>query len=67
MKIRFDEESDIIYIRLDDTKKIVDSEEVKNGVVVDFENQNRVVGIEILGVKKNIPLKQLKSIAFELT
>ena len=66
MKIRFDEESDIIYIRLDDSKKIVDSEEVKSGVVFDFDDQNRIVGIEILGVKRNIPLKQLKNIAFEV-
>ena len=39
---------------------------MKSGVVFDFDDQNRIVGIEILGVKRNIPLKQLKNIAFEV-
>ena len=67
MKIRFDEESDIVYIRLDDSKKIMDSKEIQSGIVLDFDDNSRVIGIEILGVKKYISLKQLKKFKFEVT
>ncbi|MCY4524043.1 MAG: DUF2283 domain-containing protein [Halobacteriovoraceae bacterium] len=66
MNIRFDEESDVIYIRLDDSKKITDSEEVQSGIVLDFDDKGGVIGIEILGVKKHIPLDQLKKFNLEV-
>jgi len=35
MKVHFDPKSDALYFRLDDSK-IVESEEVKPGVILDF-------------------------------
>ena len=66
MNIYFDEESDIISISLDDKKEIVDSEEIRSGVVLDFDKEGQVVGIEILGVKGRIPLEQLKKFNLEV-
>ena len=66
MNIYFDEESDIISICLDDSKKVADSEEVRSGVVLDFDDQGRVIGIEMLGVKDRIPLEQLKKFNLEV-
>ena len=65
MKVRFDRDSDALYIRLDDSR-IVESEEVKPGVVLDFNEQNPVVGIEILDAGKRVPESSLKQMHFEV-
>ena len=66
MKIHFDEKTDAIFIRLDDSKKIAESQEVEDGVILDFDNQGKVIGIEILQVKNRIPLEQLKEFKFQV-
>ncbi len=41
MKISVDKESDTLYFRLDETK-IVESEEVRPGIILDFDDNERV-------------------------
>ena len=65
MKVHFDQKSDALYFRLDDSK-IMESEEVKPGIVLDFNDKNQVVGIEILGVGKRVPASNLKQMQFEV-
>ena len=65
MKVSFDEKSDAIHIRFDESK-IIESEEVKPGVILDFDEENNVVGIEILRVRDRIPLTDLKKMQFEI-
>jgi len=65
MKVHFDEKVDALYFRLDDSK-IVDSEEVKPGIVLDYNDKNQVVGVEILNVKKRVPEASLKEMKFEV-
>jgi uncharacterized protein YuzE len=65
MKVHFDEKTDALYFRLDDSK-IVDSEEVKPGIVLDYNDKNQVVGVEILNVKKRVPEASLKEMKFEV-
>ena len=45
MKLKVDRESDSLYFRLDESR-IVESEEFQPGVILDFDGENRVVGIE---------------------
>lgn len=62
MRIHYDEKVDALYLRLDNSK-IVESDELTPGVIVDFNDQNDVVGIEVLDFKGRVPkadLKQLK-------
>jgi uncharacterized protein YuzE len=66
MRIKVDEKSDALYIRLDESL-IVDSEEIKPGIILDYNDKNQAVGIEILGIKKRIPLEDLKKFQFETT
>ena len=47
MKTRYDPDVDALYIRLADTQ-IDTSREVAPNVVLDFDAQGRVVGLEIL-------------------
>ena len=65
MKVRFDENADALYLRLDESR-IVESEEVQPGIVLDFDEHNQVVGIEILRVKERVPLANLRQMQFEV-
>jgi uncharacterized protein YuzE len=65
MKVQFDQKADALYFRLDDST-IVDSEEVKPGVILDYNRKNQVVGVEILNVKKRVPKASLKEMKFEI-
>lgn len=47
MKITYDREADALYIKLTD-KSISESEEIEDDIVADFDNENNIVGIEVL-------------------
>ena len=66
MKVQFDQKSDALYFRLDESP-IVESEEVKPGVILDFNANNQVVGVEILKVKERVPEASPKEMKFEVT
>lgn len=53
MKLKLDYENDALYFRLDESA-IVDSEEIKPGVILDYDANDNIVGIEILGLSKQI-------------
>jgi uncharacterized protein YuzE len=65
MRVHFDEKADALYLRLDDSK-VIESEEVRPGIVLDFNDKNQVVGIEILKVKNRVPSADLKKMQFEV-
>ena len=64
MKLKVDEKADALYLRLDDSK-IVESEEVSPGVVLDFNADNQVVGVEILNLSKRVPKLNPRELQFE--
>lgn len=64
MKLKIDEEADALYLRLDESA-IVESEEVQPGVILDFNAENCVVGVEFLGISKRVEPEKLKSFLFE--
>lgn len=51
MKIEYDPVVDALYVRLGETK-IIESEQVQPGVILDFDESGRVVGVEILSVSR---------------
>jgi len=66
MKVHFDEKSDALYFRLDDSK-IIESEEVQPGIILDFNEYNQVVGIEILGVTNRVSIANLTQVELEIS
>jgi uncharacterized protein YuzE len=64
MRLKVDPEADALYLRLDESK-IVESQEVAPGVVLDFNQQNQVVGVEILHLSKRAPKLNLKELQFQ--
>ena len=65
MRVRTDEAADALYIRLEDSA-IVESEEVSPGVILDFDDGGRVVGIEILNVRQRLPGADLRRVEVEV-
>jgi len=63
MKLQVDEKADALYLRLDESK-IVESQEVSPGVVLDFNEDNQVVGVEILHLSKRTPKLNIKDLQF---
>ena len=64
MRLKVDKESDALYFRLDEAS-IVESEEVQPGVILDFNADGKVVGIEILNLSIRMTPDQLKLLQYE--
>ena len=64
MKLKVDRESDALYLRLDESA-IVESEEVQPGVVLDYDKDARLVGIEILSLSKRVIPDMIKHFEYE--
>lgn len=64
MRLKIDKQSDALYLRLDEAE-IVDSEEVQPGVILDFNKDNRVVGIEILNLSTRVAKDKLNLVQLE--
>jgi len=58
MKVHYDVEHDIAYIRFS-RKKPDGAIEIDEGVVLDTTAENEIVGIEIFDAKKRLPLESL--------
>ncbi len=65
MKLHVDQEADALYLRLDDSA-IVESEAVHPGIVLDFNADNQVVGVEVLNVKDRLPAANLRQIQIDV-
>jgi uncharacterized protein YuzE len=65
MRLHYDEKADALYLRLDDSK-IEASQEVRPGIVLDFNAQNQVVAIEVLRLKARFPSADVKRLRFEI-
>ena len=61
MKIRVDSKADALYLLLDESK-IVESQEVSPGLILDYNEQNQVVGLEMLNLSSRSPHLNLKDL-----
>lgn len=53
MKTHYDAEADALYLRFAETP-VSESEEVRPGVILDFDDEGRIVGVEILDAKQHL-------------
>jgi uncharacterized protein YuzE len=51
MKFDYDPEVDALYIRLNEAE-IIESEEVQPGIILDFDANGKVAGVEVLNASK---------------
>ena len=64
MRIKIDKDSDALYFRLDESR-IVESEEIRPGVILDYDNDNRVIGVEFLGISQRATKEELSALQFQ--
>jgi uncharacterized protein YuzE len=64
MKLTIDPAADALYLRLNDAQ-IVDSEQVASGVVLDYDAQDNVVGVEMLHLSKRGKPVEVEKLIFE--
>ena len=65
MRIRYDEKVDALYIRLRESKYF-ESDEIKEGFILDYDQEGNVVGIEILDASSYLSPEELSSVSFEV-
>jgi uncharacterized protein YuzE len=53
MKTLYDPDADALYVRFADAS-IVESEEVADGVILDFDAEGKLVAIEVLDASKHV-------------
>ncbi len=64
MKLRVDKQADALHFLLDDSA-IVESVEVAPGVVLDYNGDDQVVGVEMLSLSTRSPDADLSGLQFE--
>jgi uncharacterized protein YuzE len=60
MKLQYDRETDSLYIDLN-ARPSVDSREVQDGVVLDFDAEGQIVGIDIQHASQILDLATLET------
>jgi uncharacterized protein YuzE len=60
MKMHYDEETDSLYIDLN-ARPSVDSREIQDGLVIDFDAKGQVVGIDIQHASEVLDLATLET------
>ena len=64
MRIRVDKENDALYFRLDESR-IMESEEIKPGIILNSDENNQVGGIGLLGISSRASKIEVSSIQFQ--
>ena len=64
MKIEYDQEVDALYIRVQE-KYVVRTQEVSEGVNLDFDEEGKLIGLEILDATERYPQKDIFNLSTE--
>ena len=64
MKVSYDKQVDAMYISLENvkSKRVKKTISLNDDIIIDFDKNKKIVGIEILSASKNIAQKQLKQV-----
>ena len=66
MKIYYDGKADLLYIRFDEGKHQIVNKRVTEDIVLDIEEDDKIIGIEILDASKHINLSKVLPIEYKL-
>ena len=64
MKLTVDREADALYLDLDEAPAI-ESEEISPGIILDYNAEGKVVGIEMLYLSKRVSADKLDRMQWE--
>jgi len=65
MRVRYDEEADALYIRLREGQ-YEESDEIREGFILDYDADGRIIGIEILEASTQLAPMDLGTVNFEI-
>ena len=54
LKVEYDAAANAAYIRFS-TEAVLESEEVAEGIVLDYDTDGRIVGMEVLDARQHLP------------
>ncbi|WP_159948533.1 DUF2283 domain-containing protein [Rhizobium sp. 18065] len=61
-KLEYDAAADAAYIRFS-SEPVLETEEVSEGIILDYDRDGRIVGMEILNARANLPAAALADAA----
>ena len=64
MKIEYDKEADAIYIQIQE-KEVATSREIEDGVIIDFDEDKKVIGFEVLNASKKFNFNDIATLNIE--
>lgn len=64
MKLKVDQQADALYLTLSEAAASR-TEEVSPGIIVDYDDQDRVVGIEMLYLSRRAPQAEIQRLLYE--
>ena len=65
MSILYNDKTDLLYIRLDNTKQHVVNRRVSEDIVLDIGKKERIIGIEIIDASKHVSLEDLLPVKYK--
>jgi len=64
MKIEYSKEADALYVYFKEAF-VSKSKEIEDGVVIDFDEKNQLIGIEVLDVSQRFSLSDIVNVNIE--
>ncbi len=64
MKIEYDREVDALYIRIQE-KEVFRTKELAEGINLDLDDEDKIIGLEIIGATERYAQKDIFNIATE--
>jgi uncharacterized protein YuzE len=64
MKIEYSKEADAIYVYFKE-EYVAKSKEIEDGVVIDFDKDGQIIGIEVLDVSQRFSLSDIVNVSIE--
>lgn len=62
MKFNYHKKEDALYLRFNDSA-IVESDEIREGIILDYDKKGKIIGMEVLDVAKRFPREFASAIA----
>ncbi|MFP4086799.1 MAG: DUF2283 domain-containing protein [Desulfobacteraceae bacterium] len=66
MKIYYNEKKDLLYIRFEEGKREVVNRRVTDDIVLDMEEDDKIIGMEVLDASKRLNLRNILPITYDL-
>jgi uncharacterized protein YuzE len=64
MKIEYDKEVDALYIRIQE-RKVSHTREIEEGINLDFDEDEKIIGLEIIGATERYRLEDIFNLSTE--